>query len=46
MKFVITCRARKVLFPEKENKNKEEEPAKLQRKKERGKTKGLKNHSR
>jgi hypothetical protein len=37
MRFVITCTAFKVLFQEKENKNKEEELAKLERKKERGK---------
>jgi hypothetical protein len=42
MWFVITCRAWKVLFQEKENKNKEEELAKLERKKERGKKENLK----
>jgi hypothetical protein len=46
MRFVITCRVWKVLFQEKENKNKEEELAKLERKKEREKKKELKNHSR
>jgi hypothetical protein len=30
MRFVITCRAGKAIFQEKENKNKEEEPAKLE----------------
>jgi ribosomal protein L44E len=35
--FVITCREFKVLFQEKENKNKEEELAKVERNKERKK---------
>jgi hypothetical protein len=44
--FIITCRAWKALFQEKENTNKDEELAKLERKTETAKRKELNNHSR